>query len=98
MSGNTALWLQGIIQVPPVIVSGIEDLASHEWAALRGHGQALIARFDVARQASSIGQLIRDQVDLLPESRLRIRRNAEARQRIITSVNTALRSIARNAG
>ena len=47
-------------------------IAVHEWSALGGHYAELRERVAVARRARGVGELLRDQVDLLPETRARL--------------------------
>jgi hypothetical protein len=63
----------------------------HEWRSLQGHAVALLERIRVARQARSVNELIHQQVDLLPESRRRLRRNAQTRRVILGELLLALR-------
>ncbi len=65
----------------------------HEWCSLQGHWHALMERAQLARRAPSLSQLIHDQLDLLPESRRRFRRNAEGRRAILQKLGRALRQL-----
>jgi hypothetical protein len=65
----------------------------HEWRSLQGHWYALMARIELARSAPSARQLLHDQLDLLPESRRRLRRNAEARKAIRKELSRTLRGM-----
>lgn len=50
---------------------GLALLLVHEAGALRGHWSAIGERLSVARRARTTGELLRNQIDLLPESRNR---------------------------
>lgn len=65
----------------------------HEWDSLHGHRRALLERLSVARGAHSVGELIDAQVDLVPESRRRLQRNAETRREILAEAGAALRGL-----
>lgn len=65
----------------------------HEWESLQGHRRALLERVSVARGARSVGELIDAQVDLVPESRRRLERNAETRREILAEAEAALRGL-----
>lgn len=60
-------------------ISGAALLAVHEAAALHGLWSELSERIRVARSARGPVELVREQVDLLPESRHRILRDHEVR-------------------
>lgn len=53
-------------------LGGVVLLAAYEVGALSGHWAEVRERASVARQARTLRQLVRDQVDLLPETRLRL--------------------------
>jgi hypothetical protein len=53
-------------------VGGFTQILMHEVDALSGHVVELRERAALARQARGIGQLVRDQVDLLQETRARL--------------------------
>ncbi|MGH8506758.1 MAG: hypothetical protein ACRETM_12465 [Stenotrophobium sp.] len=62
--------------------NGVALIAVHESGALRALGSALAERLAVARLARTAGELIRDQIDLLPESRTRFRRDQQVRRQL----------------
>lgn len=62
--------------------NGFSLIAVHESGALRAFGSALAERLAVARRARSAAELIRDQIDLLPESRTRFRRDHQVRRQL----------------
>ncbi|MGH8457812.1 MAG: hypothetical protein ACRESV_00565 [Nevskiales bacterium] len=72
-------------------------LLRHERAALAGHRHAMLEQLAVARRALTLSQLINDQIDLLPESRRRLRRNAEIRRAILAEFGMARRQRPRHA-
>ncbi|MGH8456761.1 MAG: hypothetical protein ACRETW_07135 [Stenotrophobium sp.] len=57
-------------------------IAAHETDALCGLWSALSERLAVARRARNIGELIRDQIDLLPESRNRFAHEQAVRREL----------------
>ncbi|MGH8462388.1 MAG: hypothetical protein ACRESS_12335 [Stenotrophobium sp.] len=59
--------------------NGFALIAVHEADALRGLRAALAERLAVARRARTPGELLRDQFDLLPETRLRFVRDQQVR-------------------
>jgi hypothetical protein len=91
MTSRIERWKHGIGRAGPVLVSGVGQLIRHEWDAVRGHHHALLERLAVARDAENLGQMIGEQLDLLPESRLRLRRVSAARRRIFVTTATLLR-------
>jgi hypothetical protein len=66
-------------------------LLRHERATLAGHRDAMLEQLAVARRARTLSQLINEQIDLMPESRRRLRRNAEIRRAILAELGMALR-------
>lgn len=62
--------------------SGIALVAVHEVGTLRGHWADVDIRLKVARRARGAGELIRDQIDLLPESRNRFVRDQRVRREL----------------
>ena len=70
----------------------------HEWHSLQGHYRALLERLNLARDAQSVSELIDAQVDLLPESRRRLQRNARTRRAIWLELMNAMRPAPRRVG
>ncbi|ULQ47548.1 hypothetical protein JN531_004500 [Flagellatimonas centrodinii] len=68
-------------------------LATHEVDALRGHWSELRERVILARHARTPGQLIREQLDLLPESRNRLRHDHRVRRSLWLGVRQDLRNV-----
>ena len=62
--------------------NGVSLIAVHETNALRGLWSALAERLAVARRARTPGELIRDQIDLLPETRVRFMREQQVRSQL----------------
>jgi len=52
---------------------GLAELFAHERKTWSGHWAELHERLAVARKARNLGELLRDQLDLLPETRARLR-------------------------
>lgn len=63
-------------------LSGVALVAVHEAGTLRGHWADIDVRFKVARRARGAIELIRDQIDLLPESRNRMARDQRVRREL----------------
>jgi hypothetical protein len=64
------------------LVGDLSLIVVHELGALRGHLAAAHERVRVARRARSVGELLRDQIDLLPETRNRLRRDHAVRREL----------------
>lgn len=60
-------------------IGGAALIAVHEANALHGHWSEASERTRVARKARGPRELLRDQVDLLPESKNRLSRDHEVR-------------------
>src|SRR5579872_5570601 len=63
-------------------------IAMHEAGVIDGHVDALRMRWAVARKARSLGELLRDQYDLLPDTRARIARDHRERLRLWRRLRT----------
>ncbi|TAJ55433.1 MAG: hypothetical protein EPN60_14225 [Nevskiaceae bacterium] len=70
---------------------GLSLLAEHETNALGDHLQALNRRLVVARKARSLGELLRDQIDLLPDTRARLNRDHDRRRQLLSGLSQELR-------
>jgi hypothetical protein len=68
----------------------------HEWRSVRGHRVELAERLQLARGARNLGELVYGQLDLLPESRRRWRRNAEVRRLIAAELGNRLQQMVVN--
>ncbi|HSW13010.1 MAG TPA: hypothetical protein VLI06_09250 [Solimonas sp.] len=64
------------------VLGGVALIALHEAGSIQGHLEGVTERFRVARRARSLVELIRDQVDLLPETRNRFRRDHHVRREL----------------
>ncbi|MEW6167607.1 MAG: hypothetical protein AB1651_07910 [Pseudomonadota bacterium] len=62
------------------LVGDLSLIVMHEVGALRGHLAAAQVRVRVARRARGVGELLRDQIDLLPEMRNRLGRDHAVRR------------------
>lgn len=81
------------------ILGGVALIAVHEAGSMRGHVAAASERLRVARRARGLGELLRDQVDLLPESRNRLRRDHAVRRQLWRGLARDLAApVVRNAG
>jgi hypothetical protein len=61
------------------VIGGIALIALHEAGSVQGHIESTVERLRVAREARGLRQLVDDQLDLVPESRNRWRRDHEVR-------------------
>lgn len=66
-------------------------LMQHEAEALSNQVDGLRVRVRVARRARSLGELLRNQWDLLPDTRERLRRAHHQRSRLLHSFGQRLR-------
>lgn len=73
------------------IVDGAAQVLLHEVDALGGHWVELRERLAVARKARGLGELVRHQVDLLPETRARLVLDHRERRALLHSWLTDLR-------
>lgn len=64
------------------VLGGVALIAVHELGSLRGHAAAAGERLRVAQRARGVGELLRDQLDLLPESHNRLRRDHAVRREL----------------
>ncbi|MDP3858646.1 MAG: hypothetical protein Q8Q73_12880 [Stagnimonas sp.] len=71
---------------------GLSLLAEHETNALGDHLLALNRRVRVARKARSLGELLRDQLDLLPDTGARLHRDQRLRLQLLTGLRRDLRN------
>jgi hypothetical protein len=62
------------------LLGGAALLALHEASSIQGHVEAGVERLRVAHKARSVSQLVGEQLDLVPESRNRWRRDHEVRR------------------
>ncbi|MGB1561625.1 MAG: hypothetical protein ACPHN2_09020 [Sinimarinibacterium flocculans] len=84
-------------QAAPIdrLLDGLALIALHEADALNAHLNAAGERLRLAWRARSARELLRDQVDLLPESRNRLRRDHAVRRQLWQGLARDLRSGAR---
>ncbi|AXQ28246.1 hypothetical protein D0B54_05925 [Solimonas sp. K1W22B-7] len=62
------------------VLGGVALIALHEAGSLQGHLEGVSERLRVARRARNLGELLRDQIDLLPETRNRFVRDHHVRR------------------
>jgi hypothetical protein len=75
-------WVQRANTAFDGALGGVALVALHEWDALRGHWAEAQERLVIARRARGAGELLRDQLDLIAESRNRLRRDHEIRRKL----------------
>ena len=63
-------------------IDGVGQIVMHEAGALDNHLLGLRERLAVARRARGVGELLRDQFDLLPATRLRLAEDHELRLKL----------------
>lgn len=73
-------------------VGGLALVVIHELDALSGHVAEVRERLAVARRARGLGELLRDQADLLPETRTRLTLDQRERMALLQSWVADLRS------
>ena len=76
-------------------VGGAARLVVHEIDALSGHWAELRERLAVARESRGLGELVRAQVDLLPETRARLALDQRERLALLNSWIADLRETGR---
>lgn len=77
------------------VFGALAMMALHEAAALYGHIEAAGERVRIARRARNVGELLRNQVDLLPESRNRWSRDQQVRRDLWRGLVTDLAAASR---
>ena len=78
-------------------LDGVTLLLQHELDAVSGHWVEARERLALARKARGLGELLRDQVDLLPETRARLLLDQRERKALLHSWWTDLRGGMREA-
>jgi len=63
-------------------IDSVSQIAMYEAGALDSHLLALRERWAVARKARGVGELLRDQFDLIPATRLRLSEEHAARLKL----------------
>ena len=66
-------------------VDGAALMLMHEFDAVSGHWAELLERLAVARKSRGLGDLVRSQVDLLPETRARLALDQRERRALLHS-------------
>ena len=67
-------------------VNDLRQIGYHEVDAISGHWSEVGERLAVARVARDVVELLRDQVDLFPETRARMRRNRARRRALLNGL------------
>lgn len=89
---------QAVNETPHALQSaavGLAMIAVHEWGALGAHFVELRERFAVARRARNTGELLRDQMDLVPETQARLRQDQHVRRELL---RRWVKTITKNSG
>lgn len=63
-------------------IDSVGQIAMYEAGALDNHVLALRERWAVARKARGAGELLRDQIDLIPATRLRLSEEHTGRRKL----------------
>ena len=87
----------GRVQVEHLLeraIDSVGQIAMHEAGALDNHLLALRERWAVARKARGVGELLRDQIDLLPATRLRLAEDHELRLKLWRSLARQFNDVA----
>lgn len=74
------------------VVGGLALVLMHEADALSGHYAEMRERLSIARRARGIGELVRDQLDLLAETRARLVLDHRERRALLNSWIADLRA------
>ncbi len=72
-------------------VDGLAQLAQHEAGAFNNQVQSLRERITVAKKARSFGELLRNQLDLLPDTHARLRRDHSVRSQLLQDFRHTLK-------
>ncbi len=72
-------------------VDGFSVLVEHESTALDNQISGLRERLVIARKARSVGELLRDQLDLVPDTQARLRRDHTVRSQLLEGFTRDLR-------
>lgn len=83
MTGSTARTSVSPTQILEMASDGITLLAEHESAALENLWQGMKAHAIVAKKARGLGELLRDQIDLLPDTQATVLRDHQLRRALI---------------
>lgn len=73
-------------------VDGFSVLVEHENNALDNLVASLRERIVIAKKARSLGELLRDQIDLLPDTQARLRNDHDVRSELLKGLTRDLRS------
>lgn len=72
-------------------MDGFSVLVEHETNALENLVSSLRERVVVARKARTVGELLRNQIDLLPDTGARLRRDHSMRRQLLAGFGRDLR-------
>jgi len=70
---------------------GLQVLVEHENNALDNQLAGLRERLLIARRARNLGELLRDQIDLLPDTQARLQRDHSLRRALLRGFGSDLR-------
>jgi|GEM_PF-1681171 len=71
-------------------IDGLGQLAAHEAQSLDRHALALRERLSVARKARGVGELLRDQLDLIPATTMRFAHDHRVRRKLWSDLGKAV--------
>ncbi len=73
-------------------MDGLSVLVEHENTALDNQLAGLRERLAIARRARTLGELLRNQIDLLPDTQARLRRDHRVRRALLEGLTSDLRN------
>lgn len=79
-------------QMLHIAMDGLSVLVEHESTALENLHSSLRERWVVATKARSLGELLRHQLDLLPDTQARLRRDHTVRSQLLKGWTRDLRT------
>ena len=79
-------------QMLNIAMDGLSVLVEHENNALEDLRCSLRERWVIATKARGIGELLRHQIDLLPDTQARLRRNHKVRRQLLAGWTRDVRS------
>lgn len=68
------------------VISAMTVLLVHEAGTISGHWDDLRTRLRIARRARGAGELLENQIDLLPDTRRRLHRDRQMRRELLRSL------------
>lgn len=79
-------------QMLHIAMDGLSVLVEHESTALENLRSSLRERWVIASKSRGLGELLRDQIDLLPDTRARLQRDHAVRSQLLKGWTRDIRS------